>query len=96
MLSGWELQKALAGVSTHAARVEIPVFANDQDVEALSERIETRLAKAPPEGIFRAPGYLLAGHGLYAFGRSPAEADRHLEALEVLLSQLISYRSYQP
>ena len=32
------------------------------------------------------PGYVIAGHGLYAWGTSPAEAWRHTEALETLLT----------
>jgi methylthioribulose-1-phosphate dehydratase len=95
-LTGWELQKALAGVTTHKAKVNVPIFANDQDVAALSIRVAERLAQPPPAGALRAPGYLLAGHGLYAWGRSPQEAFRHLEALEVLFNQILSLRSYQP
>ena len=30
-------------------------------------------------------GYLIDGHGLYAWGRDMAEARRHLEAFEFLL-----------
>lgn len=94
-LEGWELQKALAGVTSHETAVEVPVFANDQDVAALSERIADRLAKPPPRRHVRAPGYLLAGHGLYAWGKSPSEAFRHLETLETLFQQVITLRSYQ-
>lgn len=95
-LSGWELQKALTGETTHETTVEVPVFANDQDVAALSARVAERLAEPMPQGRSRAPGYLLAGHGLYAWGRSAKDAARHLEALEVLFSQIITLRSYQP
>jgi len=94
-LKGWELQKALAGVTTHEATVEVPVFANDQDVAALSDRVAERLALPASKGRMRAPGYLLAGHGLYAWGKSPKDAARHLEALEVLFQQVITLRSYQ-
>lgn len=95
-IRGWELEKALAGVTTHEATVDVPVFANDQNVPALAERVAERLARPAPKGCHRAPGYLLAGHGLYAWGRSAEEAARHLEALEVLFSQMIAMRSYQP
>jgi methylthioribulose-1-phosphate dehydratase len=94
-IEGWELQKALAGVTTHDATVEVPVFENDQDVAALSDRVAERLALPAPRGQVRAPGYLLAGHGLYAWGKSPKDAARHLEALEVLFQQVITLRSYQ-
>jgi methylthioribulose-1-phosphate dehydratase len=94
-LTGWELQKALSGVTTHEATVEVPVFDNDQDVAALSVRVADRLARPSRPGHGRAPGYLLAGHGLYAWGRTPREAARHLETLEVLFAQIITLRSYQ-
>jgi methylthioribulose-1-phosphate dehydratase len=32
------------------------------------------------------PGYLIAGHGLYAFGADLAAAERHVEAFEFLFS----------
>jgi methylthioribulose-1-phosphate dehydratase len=95
-LSGWELQKALQGIATHEATVEVPVFSNDQDIGALSLRVADRLAQPVPPGSSRGPAYLLAGHGLYAWGRSPRDAFRHLEALEVLFSQIITLRTYQP
>ena len=94
-LEGWELQKALAGVTTHAAIVEVPVFANDQDTDALSRRVSARFA-APADGALLAPGYLLSGHGLYAWGISAAEAARHLEALETLFDFELSYRRFTP
>ncbi len=81
VLSGWELLKAFAGVVSHEARLLVPVFRNDQDIQALSERVASRLA------IERtAPAYLLAGHGLYTWGRTMAEAKRHAVALEHLLA----------
>jgi len=93
-LTGWELQKAFAGVRTHEAAIEVPIFANDQDVDALAERVEARLTQTAAAGTIRAPGYLISGHGLYAFGASPAEAARHLEAFETLFAQLLAYKSY--
>jgi methylthioribulose-1-phosphate dehydratase len=95
-IHGWELQKALSGVTTHEAAIETPVVANDQDVAALAERVAVRLADPPPAAETRAPGYLLAGHGLYAWGRDPAEAWRHLEALETLFHQILTERSSRP
>ncbi len=94
-IQGWELEKALSGVTTHEAVIEVPVFDNDQDVEALAERVARRLAE-PPHDAVAAPGYLLAGHGLYAWGRDAREAWRHLEALETLFQQILASRSYRP
>jgi methylthioribulose-1-phosphate dehydratase len=78
---GYEMHKALAGFASHASRVEIPVFRNDQDTIALAEEIEARLGRAA-----HVPGFLLAGHGLYAWGANPGEARRHVEGLEFLLA----------
>jgi methylthioribulose-1-phosphate dehydratase len=95
-LAGWELQKALSGVTSHETIVEVPVFDNDQDTAALAIRVAKRLAAPAAPGHICAPGYLLAGHGLYAWGRSAQDAARHLEALEVLFHQTIVARTYQP
>jgi len=94
-VSGWELQKAITGIKSHTEVVEVPVFANDQDITALSEQVSELLASSPTRGHFRAPAFLLAGHGLYAWGDSPRSAARHVEALEVLLQQIVTFRSYQ-
>jgi methylthioribulose-1-phosphate dehydratase len=95
-LSGWELQKALSGVTSHETIVDVPVFENDQDTAALAIRVAGRMAAPAAPGHLRAPGYLLAGHGLYAWGRGTGEAARHLEALEVLFQQTILAGSYRP
>jgi len=75
-----EMLKGLEGISTHATQVQLPVLANDQDLEALSERARPHLGSAPH-------GLLIAGHGLYAWGRDLLTAMRHLEILEFLLEQ---------
>jgi methylthioribulose-1-phosphate dehydratase len=90
LIEGWELAKALPGVRSHETVVEVPVLENDQDVPALAARVAARLAE-PARGV-RAPGYVLAGHGLYAWGASPRLAWRHVEALEVLLAQHLAFR----
>lgn len=79
IIEGLEVLKAFPGIGTHSTRVVVPVFANDQDMERLSAQVANRLGEA---GM--APGYLIAGHGLYAWGDSVGAALRHLEALEFL------------
>ena len=88
-LEGWELQKAFAGVRSHETAVEVPVFLNDQDTVRLAALASQRLAEAGDSKL--APAYLIAGHGLYAWGASPEEAWRHTEALETLLAYQLSY-----
>ncbi len=79
-LEGFEMHKSLRGVTTHESNLRLPVFANDQDTGRLAGRIEGALPAQAP-----VPGYLLAGHGLYAWGATMADAQRHLEGLEFLL-----------
>jgi methylthioribulose-1-phosphate dehydratase len=78
-ITGYELLKALDGVTTHEHREEVPVLANSQDYSVLSAQLAECLKSNP-----RAHGVLLSGHGLYTWGRSVADARRHLEALEFL------------
>ncbi len=77
---GFEMHKAI-GSSTHDSVVEIPVFRNEQDTAALAQAVEARLGRAAA-----VPGFLLAGHGLYAWGATAADARRHVEGLEFLLA----------
>ena len=77
-LEGWEMLKGLKGVTTHDTSVNVPIIANNQDLQALSEAAAERLSEAPH-------GLLVSGHGLYAWGDNLKEARRHTEILEFLL-----------
>ena len=78
-LEGYELLKAFEGNSTHETAIEVPVFANTQDMTVLAAQVDEVLDRQPLWG------YLIDGHGLYAWGRTMADARRHLEAFEFLL-----------
>jgi methylthioribulose-1-phosphate dehydratase len=78
-LEGYEMLKGLAGVSTHTHREWIPIVANDQDVPRLARAVREALAAHPSPHAF-----LLARHGLYTWGATLAEAERHVEILEFL------------
>lgn len=80
-LENYELLKALEGITTHASAIDLPVVANDQDMQRLAETVAPWLAipSAPP-------AYLIEGHGIYTWGRSVAAAARHLEALDFILN----------
>jgi methylthioribulose-1-phosphate dehydratase len=80
VLEGYELLKAFQGMTTHDTRMEVPVFANTQDMPELVEEIEKYIADRPISH-----GYLIDGHGIYAWGRTMNEARRHLDAFEFLL-----------
>jgi methylthioribulose-1-phosphate dehydratase len=79
-LEGYELLKAFAGTSTHEVALDVPVFSNTQDMHTLAAQVDALLDRQPMWG------YLIDGHGLYAWGRDMAEARRHLEAFEFLLA----------
>jgi methylthioribulose-1-phosphate dehydratase len=76
--SHYELLKAF-GFATHEHDVVLPVYENDQDMARLAAAIEPLLERDPPIG------YVIAGHGVYAWGTSVEHAFWRLEALEFLL-----------
>lgn len=78
-LEGFELLKGLSGIRTHDTFVDIPVFSNHQDMAALSKEIDSYWEEHP-----EIKGFLLAGHGLYTWGQTIAEAKRHVEVFEFL------------
>jgi methylthioribulose-1-phosphate dehydratase len=81
VLSNYELLKLLPGAPDPASRVEIPVFGNDQDIARLSGEIDAHMKQEER----RVPAYLIAGHGLYAWGNNVAQARHRVEALEFML-----------
>jgi methylthioribulose-1-phosphate dehydratase len=79
VLAGYELLKAFPGVETHDCSLTVPIFPNDQDIPRLAAAVEAWMHR---HGSI--PGYLIAGHGFYTWGRDVAEALRHVEALDFL------------
>ncbi|ADE13921.1 methylthioribulose-1-phosphate dehydratase [Nitrosococcus halophilus Nc 4] len=79
ILSDYEVLKAFSGIETHETTVRVPIFPNDQNMGRLAAAVDAYLAQNPDS-----PGYLIAGHGLYTWGRSVEEACRHVEAFEFL------------
>ena len=98
LLEGWEMLKGLDGIGTHATREEVPIFPNSQDMPALAGRIRERFAAADWSDPARPPfhGFLLAGHGLYTWGRDLAEARRHIEIHEFLFEVVARSRDIRP
>lgn len=89
-VEGHELLKALPGHTTHESAVHVPIVANDQDMAVLAASVEPHLLGAPAP-----PAYLIRGHGLYAWGRDVAEAERVVEALEWLFAADLAERQYR-
>lgn len=79
VFDGYEVQKAFPGVGTHDSQLVIPVFPNSQDIPALALEVGAYL-DANPQTV----AYLIRGHGLYTWGATVADAQRHIEALEFL------------
>ena len=91
---GWELQKAISGYTTHDSVLELPVFANTQDMAELVRDVDAWIDSGKP-----LHGYLIDGHGIYTWGRDMPETRRHLEALQFLLEcelDLIPLRGARP
>ncbi len=76
----YELLKAFRGQKTHATVMDVPVLANNQHIPNLAAQVDVLLDGGPLWG------YLIEGHGMYAWGADIAEARRHLEAFEFLLA----------
>lgn len=89
-LTGYEMLKGL-GVETHEARIWVPVLDNSQDMVWLSGEVRKLLEAVPA-----APGFLLAGHGLYAWGADLDEARRHVEVFEFLLESASRRTRFEP
>jgi len=84
-MEGYELLKAFRGNETHETEVVVPVLPNSQDMHTLAAQVDCLLDRPMW-------GYLIDGHGLYAWGRTMAEARRHLEAFEFLFAAELELR----
>lgn len=88
-LKNFEILKGFEGIATHDTRVWLPVFGNAQDMRQLSAQVEAELVKHTP--LY---GFMLAGHGLYTWGETTAQAKRHVEVFEFLFESILKLRSY--
>jgi len=78
---GYEMQKAIQGVTSHQQSVALPIFDNTQDIPALAGQVMNRAEQQPLPYAF-----LVRGHGLYVWGHSLEQAKRHLECWEFLIA----------
>ena len=86
----YELIKAFRGQETHDTEMDVPVLANNQHIPTLAAQVDVLLDRGALWG------YLIEGHGMYAWGRDMAEARRHLEAFEFLLNCELEMRKLRP
>ena len=82
-VEGYEMLKGLDGVITHERAEWVPIVANDQDMTRLSREVGALLGELPA-----AHAFLICRHGLYTWGRTLADAERHVEILEFLFEVL--------
>jgi methylthioribulose-1-phosphate dehydratase len=85
----YELIKAFRGQDTHETEFDLPVLPNSQHMPTLAAQVDVLLDTGSLWG------YLIDGHGLYAWGEDMAEARRHLDAFEFLLSCELEMRKLQ-
>jgi methylthioribulose-1-phosphate dehydratase len=78
-IQGYEMLKGLEGVETHEYRERVPIIANSQDYFSLSQKITTLLSV--DKNIH---GFYLHRHGFYTWGKTLADARRHIEIFEFL------------
>jgi methylthioribulose-1-phosphate dehydratase len=88
-IHGYEMLKGLSGVTSHEHREWIPILENDQDMPRLAGVLERTLATRPA-----AHAVLLRRHGMYTWGGTLAEAERHTEILEFLFETLVRRSRY--
>jgi methylthioribulose-1-phosphate dehydratase len=74
-----EIIKGLAGNETHEMEEILPIVANSQEMPIILNDMEKYFEK-----FSRLHGFLIAGHGLYTWGKDIPSAKRHIETFEFL------------
>jgi methylthioribulose-1-phosphate dehydratase len=82
-IEGYEMLKGLAGVTSHEHRERVPIIDNDQNMPRLAARVGETLEQYP-----EAHAFLLRRHGLYTWGDTLPDAERHVEILEFLFETI--------
>src|SRR4249919_453042 len=85
----YELIKAFRGQDTHETEFDLPVLPNSQHMPTIAAQVDV----VRDAGSLW--GFLIDGHGLYAWGNDMAEARRYLDGLEFLLSCELEMRKLQ-
>jgi methylthioribulose-1-phosphate dehydratase len=76
---GLEIQKGLEGNQTHQLKTVLPIVPNSQRMSDIIADMQKHFTDQP-----EIHGFLIAGHGLYTWGRDIATAKRHIETYEFL------------
>lgn len=76
---GFEIQKGLEGNMTHELETILPIVPNSQDMnDIVTSMKQIKIPHAKNHG------FLIAGHGLYTWGKDIATTKRHIETFEFL------------
>lgn len=86
VLQDYELLKAFPGIDGHEAELVVPILENLQDRDELARAAIERLRGELGHG------FLIRGHGMYAWGASMEAALRAVEAFEFLFTCEIELR----
>ena len=86
---GYEILKGLEGNATHELFETLPIVANSQDMQVILKDMRLHFTDKPS-----IHGFLIAGHGLYTWGKDIASAKRHIETYEFLFECLHTMRNY--
>ena len=90
-ISGYEMLKGLAGIGSSRDQVFVPVLRNAPEGHILADGVARVLGRRPDM-----QGLLIAGHGLYTWGASLEQAQRHVEIFEFLLECTARQTGFQP
>lgn len=80
---GLEIIKGLEGNTTHDQVEIIPIVLNSQDMKDIIRDMEIHFKSHP-----NIHGFLIAGHGLYTWGKDLMTTKRHIETFEFLFECL--------
>ncbi len=86
-IDGFEVLKGIEGNTTHQFEEILPIVPNSQEMRDIIWELKPHL-----DTLKKAKGFLIAGHGLYAFGKDIAQAKRHIETYEFLFECLYAMR----
>lgn len=74
---GFEILKGFEGNTTHELSETLPIVPNSQTMSEILDNMKDRYKSDMH-------GFLIAGHGLYTWGKDIATAKRHIETYEFL------------
>jgi methylthioribulose-1-phosphate dehydratase len=87
VFEGFEIQKGLEGNLTHELKSFLPIVPNSQVMGDILKNMDQHFTAKP-----EIHGFLIAGHGLYTWGKDIATAKRHIETYEFLFECFYTMR----